>query len=260
MAGPVLLRSVEAGVLRLGLNRPERRNAIDTATYAALAAALEEGDRDDAVRAVVLHGDEAAFCAGNDIADFAAARAVEGERPSRRFMRAVLGLRKPLLAAVNGPAVGIGATVLLHCDLVVAGSNASLVFPFVKLGLCPEFASTVLLQQRVGHVRAAELFLLARPCPADKALAIGLVNEVAAPNESLDRTLAMARAIAAASPDAIRTTKALMRGDGASALLDRIDRENEQFARLLATPEAQAAFAAFLDKGARPPAAKGATA
>lgn len=248
MAGPTLLRSLDDGVLRLGLNRPERRNAIDNATYEALATALAEADTDAAARVVVLHGDERAFCAGNDIADFAANRAMQGERPSRRFMRAVIGLRKPLLAAVNGPAVGIGATLLLHCDLIVAGSNASLVFPFVKLGLCPEFASSTLLAQRIGHVRAAELFLLARPCPADKALALGLVNVVVPPAESLEQALAMARTIAAASPQAVAATKGLMRDGLAPALLDRIDRENEQFAHLLATPQAQAAFAAFLDK------------
>jgi enoyl-CoA hydratase/carnithine racemase len=248
MAGPTLLRSLDDGVLRLGFNRPERRNAIDNATYDALAIALADADQDGAVRVVVLHGDDNAFCAGNDIADFAANREMQGERPSRKFMRAVIGLRKPLIAAVNGPAVGIGATMLLHCDLIVAGSNAALVFPFVKLGLCPEFASSALLAQRIGHVRAAELFLLGRPCPADQALAIGLVNQVVPANESVAQALAMARTIAAASPEAVVATKGLMREGAAPDLLDRIDRENAQFARLLATPQAQAAFAAFLDK------------
>lgn len=255
MSEPTIVRQSKDGVLQIGLNRPERKNAITGAMYEALALALAEADQDVNVRVVVLHGNESAFCSGNDIADFAAAAETTKERPAHKFMRAVIDLRKPLLASVNGPAVGIGATMLLHCDMVFAGSNLALVFPFVKLGLCPEFASSALLAQRVGHQRAAELFLLGTPCTADRALSLGLVNHVVAPEKSLEHAIAAALTLAKASPDAVTTTKSLMRGNTAPELLTRIQLENQQFARLLRTPQAQAAFASFMKKPAASAAA-----
>ncbi|MBS0466962.1 MAG: enoyl-CoA hydratase/isomerase family protein [Proteobacteria bacterium] len=241
-------RQLDNGVLRLSFNRPERKNAITQGMYTALADALLEADAAPDVRVVVLHGSAEAFTAGNDIADFAAAPAAEGEHPSARFMRAVVQLGKPLIAAVNGPAVGIGATVLLHCDLVYAGSNATLLFPFVKLGLCPEFGSSLLLARRIGPQQAARLLLLAEPCTATQALALGLVTEVLAPAESLDRALAAAAKLAASSPDAVMSTRWLMRQSSVDETMARIGLENEHFGRLRQTPQAQAAFAAFLNK------------
>lgn len=241
-------RQLDNGVLRLSFERPERKNAITQGMYTALADALLEADAAPDVRAIVLHGSAEAFTAGNDIGDFAAVQAAEGERPSARFMRAVVRLRKPLIAAVNGPAVGIGATVLLHCDLVYAGSNATLLFPFVKLGLCPEFGSSLLLARRIGPQQASRLLLLAEPCTAAQALALGLVTEVLEPSESINRALAAAAKLAAASPDAVMTTRRLMRQSCTDEITARIALENEYFGRLLQTPQAQATFAAFLNK------------
>lgn len=255
MSESTILRQSKDGVLQIGLNRPERKNAITVAMYEALAFALAEADMNVDVRVVVLHGSESAFCSGNDIADFAAAAETTAERPSHKFMRAVIDFGKPLIASVNGPAVGIGATMLLHCDMVFAGSNLALVFPFVKLGLCPEFASSAILAQRVGHQRAAELFLLSSVCTAERALSLGLVNYVVAPEKSLDHALATALTLAQASPDAVTTTKSLMRGGTSSELLKQIQLENQQFARLLQTPDAQAAFATFMKKPVPSPAA-----
>ena len=250
MSESTIVCQSKGGVLQIGLNRPERKNAMTGAMYEALALALAEADQDVNVRVVVLHGNESAFCSGNDISDFAAAAEATTERPSHKFMHAVIGFGKPLLASVNGPAVGIGATMLLHCDMVFAGSNLALAFPFVKLGLCPEFASSALLAQRVGHQRAAELFLLGTACTAERALSLGLVNHVLAPEKSLEQALATASTLAQASPDAVTTTKSLMRGNTSPELLTRIQLENEQFARLLQTPQAQAAFASFMKKPA----------
>lgn len=243
-----IVQSIANGVLMLAFNRPARKNAITQAMYAALADAVTTADTDEDIRVVVLHGSEAVFTAGNNIGDFAAAVQCAGERPSARFMKAVVNLRKPLVAAVNGPAVGIGATVLLHCDLVYAGENATLSFPFVKLGLCPEFGSSLLLSRRVGPQRAAQLFLLGEPCSAHQALALGLVNEVVGPNETLQRAMGAANQLARSSPDAVMTTKWLMRHACVDETLARVQLENMHFSQLLQTPPAQAAFASFLKK------------
>ena len=242
-------RGLEAGVLRLGFDRPARKNAMTGAMYLALAEALQQADADDVVRVVLIHGNEEAFCAGNDIGDFAAAAPSEGERPSARFMKALLRMGKPVVAAVNGPAVGIGATMLLHCDLVYAGSAAKLVFPFAKLGLCPEFASTLLLPAKLGHQRAAALLMLGEPCTAQEAQALGLVNAVLPPAEVLPQALKAAAQLAATSAPSLRATKALMRGEELAGYEARIAQENAHFAQLLASSEAKAAFAAFLQRG-----------
>lgn len=244
-----ITRVLEDGILRLGFDRPVRKNAMTGAMYGGVADALREAETDVAVRVVVLHGNEEVFCAGNDIADFAAHAPGEGERPSARFMKAMLHIGKPVLAAVNGPAVGIGATMLLHCDMVFAGSNAKLIFPFAKLGLCPEFASTLLLPAKLGHQRAAELLMLGDACGAEEAKALGLVNAVLPPSQTLPHALRVAARLAATSAASLRATKALMRGDELAAYEQRMGQENAQFARLLDSPEAKAAFASFLQRG-----------
>lgn len=241
-------RVIESGLFLLGINRPARKNALTSEMYIELADALAEAERDESVRAVVIHGTDSAFCAGNDIGDFANPRAIEGERPSARFMKSVIGLGKPLLAAVNGPAVGIGATMLLHCDLVFAGATAKLAFPFSKLGLCPEFASSLVLPATIGYQRAAELLLLGDPVDAATAQGLGLVNAVLPPAEVLPRAVTVARRLCNASPSALRATKALMRGEP-DAYLRQIEQENQKFAMLLQTPEAKSAFDAFLNPG-----------
>jgi len=153
---------------------------------------------------------------------------------------------KPLVAAVNGPAVGIGATMLLHCDLVYVGNNLSLHFPFVELGLCPEFASSLLLPRRVGQQRASQLLLLGQPCSAREAQAMGLANAVCEPAETLTKALEAASRIAHCSEDAVSTTKRLLRQAERQEVIDRLTQENELFGSLLQTEGAQQAFAAFL--------------
>ncbi len=241
-----LSRQLREGVLALGLNRPAQRNALTPELYLALAQALADADTNAEVRCVLLFGHGAGFCAGNDIGQFAAHGASTEERPSAHFMRALMALRKPVVAAVEGHAVGIGATLLLHCDFVYAAQDAQLRFPFVQLGLCPEFASTLLLDQRVGHARAAELLLLGEPCGADQALQLGLVNAVFARGEVLPNATEIARRRARLPADALQTSKSLMLAGQTQACERQIAREREEFSRLLASDEAQAAFAAFL--------------
>lgn len=240
------------GVFMLGFNRPERKNAITAQMYRDLATAMRQAQARSDVRAVLLHGSEEVFTSGNDIKDFSARKDGDGdgENPSEGFMRAVMALEKPLVAAVNGHAVGIGATVLLHCDLIYAGEGASLQFPFVRLGLCPEFGSSLLLPSIVGWQRAAELFLLGLPCSAKRAESFGLVNAVLPPQEVLPHAMSIAHALAALPPGALRTTKSLMRDMQGPAVERRLEQEFAAFGERLRSPEAKEAFAAFFEKRA----------
>lgn len=241
----------EGALLLLGINRPARKNALTGAMYLALAAALLDAQGSDAIRAVVIHGTENEFCAGNDVGDFAKARDSVEERPSARFMQAVLALGKPLVAAVNGPAVGIGATMLLHCDLVYAGTAARFSFPFVKLGLCPEFASTIMLPATLGRQRAAELLLLGESFGATAAQEMGLVSAVLEPGEVLAHATKIGQRLCELSPKALQATKSLIRGD-TNMLSRRVREEDRHFAALLQTPEAQGAVASFLKRSKQP--------
>jgi enoyl-CoA hydratase/carnithine racemase len=243
-----IIKEVENGVLRIGFNRPERKNAITAQMYRDLGSVLTAAQTDASIRVVVLHGSETVFTSGNDIKDFANREGQSKENPSEDFMRSVLSLGKPLIAAVNGHAVGIGATMLLHCDLVYAGESASLQFPFVKLGLCPEFGSSLLLPSIVGWQRAAELFLLGVPCSAARAETFGLVNQVLAPEDVLPHALSVASTLASLPPGALRVTKSLMRQGQAAATEQRLDQEFSAFRERLRSPEAKEAFAAFLEK------------
>lgn len=245
-----IVTALEGGVLRLGFNRPARKNAVTAQMYRDLASGISEAHTRADVRVVVLHGSEDVFTSGNDIKDFANRNDEPGENPSNGFMQAVLALEKPLIAAVNGPAVGIGATMLLHCDLVYAGEQASLQFSFVKLGLCPEFGSSMLLPSIVGWQRAAELFLLGIPCSARRAESFGLINQVLPPKEVLPHALAVAKTLAALAPAALRATKSLMREGQTDVVKNRINREFAAFGERLRTPEAIEAFAAFFEKRA----------
>jgi enoyl-CoA hydratase/carnithine racemase len=163
-------------------------------------------------------------------------------------MKAMLRSTKPIIAGVNGPAVGIGATMLLHCDLVYLGATAKLVFPFAKLGLCPEFASTVLLPGALGHQRASRLLLLGDSCNADEACRLGLANEVLPPGEVLSHAMSVAARLAQMSPAAIQATKSLIRSGQVTVLEQQIDEEGAMFKSLLASPQAKAAFEDFLRK------------
>ncbi len=210
----------------------------------ALAAAGAAAD----VRAVLLHGTRECFSAGNDLGDFLKPRAPGAEPAAARLFRTLPSLAKPIVAAVAGPAVGIGCTLLLHCDLVYAAPNARFQLPFVPLGIVPEFGSTLLLPLLAGYQRAAELLLLGEPFSAEQAREAGIVNAVVPAAEVLELAERKARALAALPPESIRLTKALLKATQRGALEARIAEESRIFAERLASPEAKAAMSAFLEK------------
>ncbi|MBM3586206.1 MAG: enoyl-CoA hydratase [Alphaproteobacteria bacterium] len=246
MTTPVEI-AVDDRILRIRLTRPEKKNALTPAMYAALAEAFAGADRDPGVRVVLIGGTGDAFCSGNDVGTFVDRPALDAGSPVQRFMEALATLEKPLVAAVNGMAVGIGATMLLHCDLVLGARRARVRFPFADLGVVPEAASSLLLPRLIGQRRATELFLLGDWVDAETALAIGLFNRVV-DDEALDaEALGLARRLAAKPPAALRATKAMTR-DGLPPLVERLRHEAPIFDHMLRSPEAQEAFTAFLEK------------
>lgn len=241
---------VKDSIARIELARPEKKNALTLDMYLALADALAAADADAAVRAVLLHGRPDCFSSGNDVKDFLERDPGAADPPAFRFLRTISSVKKPIVAAVGGPAVGIGTTMLLHCDLVYAAPGTRFQLPFVALGLVPEAASSLLLPLAAGHARAAELMLLGQPFDAGKALAAGIVTAVVPEAELLQHARAAADRLAALPPGALRLTKELLKRASAAAVAERMAEETRLFAERLATPEAQEAFAAFLEKRA----------
>lgn len=240
------------GVLTVALARPEKKNAITQAMYADLAEATRRARDDDAVRVILFQGDGDSFSAGNDIADFIAiGTSGEGQltdAPVFHFLKALADLDKPAVAAVRGRAVGIGLTLLLHCDMVVVAEDALLSAPFVNLALAPEAASSMLLPQVLGHQRAFEVFALGEPIDGRTALAWGLANR-AVPADQVEGVAAqLASKLAARAPHSIRKTKALMRD--AERLWALMQAEGEAFGSQMRSPEAMEAFMAFSQKRA----------
>lgn len=240
--------SCTAGVLSLALDRPERKNALTNAMYADLAYVLEHAQADPAVRAILIHGVGGVFCAGNDIEDFVSAPPLNDDAPVVRFLGELACARKPIVAAVSGAAVGIGTTLLLHCDLVYAATSAWFMLPFVTLGLCPEAASSLLLAQRAGYHRAAEKLLLGERFDVQEALAMGLVNRVLPDEQLHDFALAQALKLASLPSESVLLTKSLLKSGMAAQVNNRLQEEAEHFRRLVASPAAQAAFSAFLGR------------
>ena len=239
------------GVLSVTLARADKKNAITQAMYAALSEAVERARTDDAVRAVLLKAEGDSFSAGNDIGDFIAIGS-QTEQPFDmavfRFLKALAELDKPLVAAVKGRAVGIGLTILLHCDLVVVAEDALLSVPFVNLALAPEAASSLLLPAAIGHQRAFELFALGEAIDGRTALAWGLANRAVAADQVDATAEGLAAKVAARAPNSIRKTKGLMRdAEGLWALMQR---EGEAFGSQMKSPEAMEAFMAFTQKRA----------
>jgi enoyl-CoA hydratase/carnithine racemase len=239
----------DAGAVRtVRINRPEKKNALTLAMYGGISQALREADASEQIRCVVIAGAPGIFCAGNDIADFLGAAAGGGlDARALDFLHALAESKKPLVAAVDGAAVGVGTTLLLHCDYVVASRQATLSTPFLKLGLIPEAASTLLAPQRLGYARAFALMVMGQPLSAIDAHAAGLVNVVVDAAELDAVAQRAADEIAALPPQALATARRLMRGDPAM-LVKRIDEEAEHFRRLLQTDEARIAFQAFLSR------------
>ena len=238
------------GVLRLALARPEKKNALTLAMYDALTAALAGAAAEPAVRVVLLHGEGGVFTAGNDLFDFLSDPPRGEDSPVFRFLHAVSTFPKPLLAAVAGPAVGIGTTVLLHCDLAWAAPSARFSLPFVNLGLVPEAASSLLLPATVGTKRAAAWLLFGESFGAEEAAQAGLINGVVPEEDLLDHAMARALALAQKPPEALRLTKSLLRRPHEASIAETLGEEGRLFVSRLASPEAQEAFTAFVEKRA----------
>jgi enoyl-CoA hydratase/carnithine racemase len=243
-----IVTSLRDGILQIRINRPEKKNALTQEMYTAMANALAQADDNPDVRVVTLTGTGDSFTSGNDVADFLKRdTSSSDQRPVGAFLTTIASTRKPLIAGVNGMAIGVGVTMLLHCDLVYAADGATFQMPFTNLGVVPEAASSQLLPQMMGYHRAAELMLLGERIDARRALDIGLINAVSAVAELPALVSARAAIIAAKPVSSILATKALLRR-APEATLARMSVENAEFARLLQSPEARAIMQAFLDR------------
>lgn len=247
MGEPVRIER-DGAVLTLTLDRPEKKNALTVAMYKTLADALDTANDDAGLRAALIQAEGDVFCSGNDLQDFVAAGAMleGGEDPYNPFVVALARFQKPLVAAVEGRAVGVGLTMLLHCDLVYVAEDALLSAPFVNLAVVPEAASSVLLPARIGHARAFEIFALGRAVDGRTAAAWGIANDAPPRDEVRAKARAAAEALAARAPESLRKTKALVRDS--ARLLAQIEAENADFIAQLRSAEAREAFMAFLEK------------
>jgi enoyl-CoA hydratase/carnithine racemase len=241
--------SREGGVLKIVFDRPEKKNALTREMYLRALAALEEASRDESLHVLLFCGAGETFTAGNDLADFLAFSGEPTEFPALRFIKALASFEKPVVAAVAGDAVGIGVTMLFHCDLVYASPSARFKAAFIDLGLPPEGGVSLLAPRRFGAAKAAEILLLGEAFDAKEAHRIGLVNAILPEDELPTQALDAAMRLAAKPSTALRETRRLLRGDR-GALLERMDEEARLFARALKSAEVQARFAAFLKKGA----------
>jgi enoyl-CoA hydratase/carnithine racemase len=242
-----IITKIQERILRIEINRPQKKNALTRAMYAALAAALARADDDNGIRVVFLHGTADGFTAGNDLKDFQAFRQDGDNRDVSNFLSTISRAKTPIVAAVGGVAVGVGTTMLLHCDLVYAGQGAKFILPFAALGLCPEAASSFLLPRLVGHQRASELLLLGEPFSAAKAHEIGLVNAVYPDAELIDKAYAQARKLAQQPPASVRITKALLKRTLAQSIAEAMAAEREHFSERLKSGESDEAFRAFFE-------------
>jgi enoyl-CoA hydratase/carnithine racemase len=249
MSEPVEIKR-ESGIQVLRLNRPEKKNALTSAMYKVLAESLNAANSDDAIAVTVILGQPGIFCAGNDIADFLAASQGGGPLWGMEFIKALAECDKPLIAAVDGPAIGIGTTLMLHCDLVFASPRAVFQTPFVDLGLLPEAGSSLLGPRVLGHVRAFELLAMGAPWTAQQAKDAGLVNQLVEPEDLEGVALKAADALAQKPRQALRLARRLLRGDVAE-VKSRMQEEGALFLERVKSEEARDAFMAFLQKTAR---------
>lgn len=240
--------SCDEGVFRIEIDRPDKKNALTAAMYGAMADALARADADPAVRAILISGVGGSFTAGNDLADFLAEPPEDEGAPVFRFINALPALQKPLVAAVEGVAVGVGTTLLLHCDLVYAGTAARFVLPFANLGLTPEAGSSLLLPLCGGHARAAELLMFGEPFSAQLALELGIVNAVLPDGHVIDHAIARCRKLTRQPAASLLLTKQLLKRARQALVRETMTHEAELFRQRLQSPEAKEAFAAFLEK------------
>ena len=239
---------LDGRIARIELARPEKKNAITAEMYAQLAEALARADADPQARVILLSGSRDCFTAGNDLADFLERPPAGTGSPTWRFFEVLPALAKPVVAAVGGPAIGIGTTLLLHCDLVYASSAARFQLPFVPLGIVPEFGSTYLLPLLAGYQRAAELLLLGEAFDAEKAREVGLVSKIVSPEELMGAAEKAAARLAELPPESLRLTKRLLKTGHAEAVRRTIEEEGRIFRERLDSPEAKEALRAFLEK------------
>jgi enoyl-CoA hydratase/carnithine racemase len=240
-----------AGILRVELNRPEKRNAMTSSMYAKLADVFSDAARDERIRVVLWHGAGDAFSAGNDVKDFLENPPGPGESPQARLMNALVDFDKPLVAAVRGAAIGGGTTMLLHCDFVYAGEGTKFQMPFINLAVVPEFGSSCLVPLSIGHIRAAELILLGLPFGATRAVELGLVTQVVSDQSVLQVATETARNLAAKPAGALQAAKRLLKHSFREQIKAAMKAENEAFSVQVRSDEAKEALTAFMEK--RPP-------
>lgn len=243
-----ILTSIENGILTIQFNRPEKKNAITAAMYQTMSDALNSAEGNPQVRVILFIGKPEAYTAGNDLEDFMKNPPSGKDHPVFKFMHSISHASKPVVAAVSGVAVGIGATMLMHCDLVYAADNAKLSMPFVQLGLCPELASSLMLTQIAGYQRAAEKLMLGEPFSAQEAHDMGLVNKVLPVDQLESHARAQAAKLVALPAASLRVTKQLMRADQMPVIEAKMEKEIQHFAAMLVAPEAKEAFSAFFQK------------
>jgi enoyl-CoA hydratase/carnithine racemase len=243
-----ILTSKQAGILRITFNRPDKKNSITSAMYQSLADALKDARADRSVRVVLLSGSADLFTAGNDLADFMNNPPGGADAPVFQFLENISRCEKPIVAAVGGIAIGVGTTMLLHCDFVYAAENARFSLPFTSLGLVPEAASSYLLPQIAGHHKAAELLLLGEPFDAAKAKDAGFITAIVPAADLLATAEKTAQKIAALPGKSVRATKALLKRAHAGNIAAQMGEESTQFRAMLTEPAAREAFAAFFAK------------
>lgn len=243
-----IAQSIQQGVLTLTLQRPEKKNALSSLMYQALTTALQQAEQDPAVRVVVLRGQPDCFCAGNDLADFVAAGALNAEHPTVMFLHALSNFSKPVIAAVAGLAIGVGTTALLHCDLVYAAPDCRFQMPFTALGLCPEAASSLLLPKLVGYQKAAQYLLLGEAFNTDDAYRMGLVNQVLSKDELFAYTEQKAQQLAALPAEAVIQSKKLMRQPQQHLVQQVLHQELAVFEHLLHSDACQQALKQFFQR------------
>jgi enoyl-CoA hydratase/carnithine racemase len=240
--------SKQAGVATLAFNRVDKKNAITSAMYQSLADGMQDAALDPAVRVIIITGQPGIFTAGNDVEDFLKNPPAGDNSPVAQFMMHLHTAEKPVIAAVTGLAIGIGTTLLMHCDLVYAADNARLAMPFTQLGLCPEFASSILLPRLAGYQQAAEKLLLGEAFTADEAQQLGLVNKVLPADQLQAHVTAQAAKLAALPAASVRATKRLMKAEMVAPINAAMKAEMADFGRMLLGPEAREAFSAFVQK------------
>ncbi len=240
--------STDNQVMTIAWNRPDKKNALTQAMYSAAAAALKSASTDNAVRAVLITGTEECFTAGNDLGDFLNNPASGEEAPVSQFLLEISSIEKPVVAAVNGHAVGIGTTMLLHCDLVVAADSTVFSMPFTNLGLCPEAASSYLLPRLAGHQRAAELLLLGEKFDAQQAKECGIINHITGADNYQAMANELVAKLASKPPTSVRMTKKFLKQGQDALVRERMQTEGKAFAELLRGDEAREAMTAFMER------------